>query len=252
MTGRPSINEELLHAFIDDELSQAEHTRVAQMIAEDTALSQRVAAFRADKAALQQAYGPLAERPLPKEWIARIEEETGRRRIPQLAPWAAIAAALIVAVVSAIYFRSAPADGEDGIIREAIAARSHALSPRETLVARDVAQARVIDRAMTNSLKMKLRAPDLARMGYKLASAQVYGGVPGGKAVELVYRGAGNRDLTIYVRRPTSAVRFEQFKRNGLRICIWQDDVLGTVITGTISAAEMQRIASLAYTGLES
>jgi anti-sigma factor RsiW len=104
---------------------------------------------------------------------------------------------------------------------------------------------------MTDSIRMKLRAPDLSRMGYRLASAKVYHNMPGGKAVELVYRGAGDRNLTIYIRRPTSAVRFDQFKRDGLRICVWQDEVLGTVIAGKLSAAEMQRIASLAYMGLE-
>jgi anti-sigma factor RsiW len=251
MTNRPSIDDEWLHAFIDNELDQAEHTRVAQIVAGDLDLSQKVAAFRADKMALQQVYGSVAERPIPQEWIARIEMAGGPQRIPQLAPWAAIAAALVIAVVGAVYFRSGPVDKEDSIIREAIAARSHSLSPQETFAAHDNTQARAIDRTMTASLKMKLKAPDLARMGYKLASAQVYDDVPGGKAVELTYRGVGDRNLTIYVRRPTSAVRFDQFKRDGLRICVWQDDVLGTVITGTISAAEMQRIASLAYTGLE-
>lgn len=251
MTSRPSIDEELLHAFIDDELDEAEHARVAQIVAGDLGLSQKVAAFRADETALQQVYGPVAERPLPQEWIARIENAGRPRRIPRLTSWAAIAAALVIAILSAVYFRSIPVDKEDGIVREAIAARSQSLSPRATFAARDVTQARAIDRAMSASLKMKLKAPDLARMGYRLASAQVYGDVPSGKAVELIYRGAGERRLTIYVRRPTSAVRFDQFKRDGLRICVWQDDVLGTVITGTISAAEMQRIASLAYTGLE-
>ncbi len=253
MTDRAPINEELLHAFIDGELDPIEAARVSQAISSDVALSQKIAAFRADKAAIEQAYGPLVEQPLPPAWISRIKEETRQPRIPRLAPWAAIAAALVLALVSAVYFnnRPVPSGGEESIIREAIAARGHSLSPQQTLAARDVSQMRAIDRSMTDSLKMKLKAPDLGRMGYRLASAQVYADVPGGKAVELVYRGARNRDLTIYVRRPTSAVRFDQFKRDGLRICVWQDDVLGTVITGQISAAEMQRIASLAYTGLE-
>jgi anti-sigma factor RsiW len=251
MTERHSINEDLLHAFIDGELDQGESTRVAQAVADDADLSARVASFRADKAAIAQFYGLLADRPLPKEWIARIEQDTRPRRIPQLASWAAIAAALVIAITSAFYFRSAPVTGEESIIREAIAARSATLSPQETLIARDVSQARAIDRTMADALKMRLRAPDLARMGYKLASALVYDAVSGNKAVELVYRGAGKSDVTIYVRKPTSAVRFDQFKRDGLRICVWQDEVLGTVISGNISAAEMQRIASLAYTGLE-
>lgn len=252
MSDRPAINEDLLHAFIDGELDHDEAARVAQAVAGDAALSERVAGFQADKGAIAQLYGPLIEHPLPAEWIANIERQTRVRRLPRLAPWASIAAALVIAIASALYFRPAPVSDQEAIIREAIAARSQSLSPQETLVAGNVTEARAIDRTMTDSIKMKLRAPDLSRMGYTLASAEVYDKVPGGKAVELVYRGADKRDLTIYIRRPNSAVRFDQFKRDGLRICVWQDEVLGTVIAGQISAAEMQRIASLAYTGLES
>jgi len=252
MSDRPVMSEDLLHGFIDGELNHEDADRIARLIADDAGLSDQIAAFRADKTAIADLYGPLVERPLPAEWIARIEQQTRVRRLPQLAPWAAIAAVLVIALTTALYFRPQPVSDEEGIIREAIAARSQSLSPRETLVADSVAQSRAIDRTMTDSIKMKLRAPDLSRMGYKLASAEVYDDVPGGKAVELKYRGADDRDLTIYIRRPTSAVRFDQFKRDGLRICVWQDEVIGTVIAGKISAAEMQRIASLAYSGLES
>jgi anti-sigma factor RsiW len=35
-----------------------------------------------------------------------------------------------------------------------------------------------------------------------------------------------------------------------LRICIWQDDIIGTVMVGDMSAGEMARAASAAYAGL--
>ena len=251
MSARPEISEEELHAFIDGELDQAARLRIAETIARDATLSEKIAAFRADKTSLEQAYGPLIDRPLPAKWISRIEESTRPRRAVRLAPWAAIAAAVLIMIGGAVFFRQPAADGEESIVREAIAARSQTLEPDEVIAAASGAPAREIDGVMTASLKMRLKAPDLTRMGYRLASLRVYEDVPGGKSVELVYRGTGNRDVSLYVRRPTSAVRFDQFKRDGLRVCVWQDDVLGTVITGRMSAAEMQRIASLAYTGLE-
>jgi anti-sigma factor RsiW len=99
---------------------------------------------------------------------------------------------------------------------------------------------------------MPVKAPDLTRLGYRLASMAVYNGTPGGNAVELVYRKADGRDFTLYVRHASDAPRFDQFERAGLRVCIWQDEVLGTVMSGKMSAAEMQRLAALAYSGLES
>jgi anti-sigma factor RsiW len=35
-----------------------------------------------------------------------------------------------------------------------------------------------------------------------------------------------------------------------MRICIWQDEELSTVMLGEMSAGEMARVASLAYSGL--
>jgi anti-sigma factor RsiW len=89
-------------------------------------------------------------------------------------------------------------------------------------------------------------------MGYALTSVRVYEVVSGRKSVELLYRRSRAQVFALYFRRPTGPARFDQFKRGRLRVCIWQDDVLGTVMTGEMSAAEMQRLASLAYTGLES
>ena len=58
--------------------------------------------------------------------------------------------------------------------------------------------------------------------------------------------------FALYLRRPSGRAAFDQYKQGSLRVCIWQDDVLGAVMTGEMSAAEMQRLASLAYTRLES
>jgi hypothetical protein len=38
--------------------------------------------------------------------------------------------------------------------------------------------------------------------------------------------------------------------RADLRVCIWQDDQVGMVMAGDVSTAAMQRLASLAYSGL--
>jgi anti-sigma factor RsiW len=84
-------------------------------------------------------------------------------------------------------------------------------------------------------------------MGYQLSGLHLYG-----KAAEIVYRGPQDQLFTLYVRRSDGAARFDQFERRGLRVCIWQDDQISTVMAGNISAAVMQRLATLSYTGLTS
>jgi anti-sigma factor RsiW len=66
----------------------------------------------------------------------------------------------------------------------------------------------------------------------------------------LFYRDRTGRLFTLYLRHSDGMVRFDQFMRDGLRICVWQDEEVGTVMAGNVSTADMQRLASLAYTGL--
>jgi anti-sigma factor RsiW len=106
------------------------------------------------------------------------------------------------------------------------------------------------NQALANALAMNVKAPDLGKLGYQLAGIRIYSGVPGGKAVELRYRGEQNKVFTVYLRHPSSPPRVDLFERDGLRICIWQDDVIGTVMLGEMSAGEMARAASAAYAGL--
>ena len=58
----------------------------------------------------------------------------------------------------------------------------------------------------------------------------------------LLYRGSNNELLTLYLRRSDGKVRADQWRQNGLRVCVWQDDVLGMVVAGNVSTAAMQRL----------
>jgi anti-sigma factor RsiW len=97
---------------------------------------------------------------------------------------------------------------------------------------------------------MRIKAPDLARLGYRLDSMRTFSGVPGGTAVELDYRNAQNTLFTLFLRRPTTPPQVDIVERDGVRICIWQDDIVSAVMTGKMTAGEMARLASLTYSGL--
>jgi anti-sigma factor RsiW len=252
MSARPEIREEDLHAFIDGELDAARGAEIANAEREDGALAERIAAFRADKKRLADVYAPLIDRPLPAAWLSQIAGHGRPSRRAWWVPITAIAASLVLLIGGLATYQQLPASGEESIVREALAARSDMLEARETLTVASAAETGNAGRVLAAALKMRVRVPDLTRMGYRLTDVRIYENVPGGNSVELRYRDARNRDFALYVRHPSNAVRFDQYKRGGLRVCIWQDDVLGTVMTGPISAAEMQRLASLAYTGLES
>jgi len=103
---------------------------------------------------------------------------------------------------------------------------------------------------VSTAIAERVKIPDLGKMGYRLSTIHLYPKAPGGSAAELLYRDQANRLFTLYLRHSDGTARFDQFERAGLRVCVWQDDELGMVMAGNLSTAAMQRLASLAYSGL--
>jgi len=248
-----NIGDEELHALIDGELDPFQRSRFAGIVANDPAAMRRVMAFRSDRELIRLVYAPLKERPLPTEWLRSIAEGTGPRRSLFHPPTIfAVAASVAFCAAGAIAWRQFPLSSKDDIVAEALAARENRVAPDLVIAIDDRTGRAVRDDVASAALGMRVKAPDLSRVGYRLATLLVYGHALGGQAVEFVYRGAKGRLATLYVRRSTSAPRFDQFARGGTRVCLWQDDVLGSVVAGEMPAPEMQRLASLAYTGLSS
>jgi anti-sigma factor RsiW len=244
-----------LHAFIDGELPEDERARMVDALATDPALARRADLFRQDKERLLQVYGGVADRPIPRRWIEMIEAPAAaqpRRRVFSMETIAAMAAALLLLVGGPLVYRQMTPH-EEPIVEEALAARDATVPAGSIAAIRQTSQTAAAGHAVSAALAMRVSAPDLSRMGYTLAGYRIYRDADGGKpAAELLYRHRDSRVFALYLRRPNGAPRFDQYKQGRLRVCIWQDDVLGAVMTGEMSAAEMQRLASLAYTGLES
>jgi anti-sigma factor RsiW len=251
MSEHRHISDETLQALIDDELAPALRAGAEAAITADPYLAQRVALFRSDKARLAQVYGAIAARPLPEDWIETIESWQRRPRPFSIEMIAGIAAVLMLLVGGSLLYRES-LPHEEPIVEEALAARSDVMPARQAIALKNPAQTVNVAQTLSSALAMHVSAPDLQRMGYRLVGLRVYGNVPGGNGVELLYRHSDNRVFALYLRHPSGPPRFDQYRQGALRVCIWQDDVIGAVMTGEMSAAEMQRLASLAYTGLES
>ena len=248
MSPRPAISEEELHAFIDGELDPARRNAVERLLEEDAALAERVVKFREDKRRLASIYATLLERPLPPSWERLIRQDRPsyvRRR--EFSVLTAIAASLVI-VIGGVWLAHSPGrlPQTRSLVSEALAARNGDLHP-DAISSGDMFSA---SRQVSAALAMKAKAPVLARMGYRLASIRSYDTVAKERSVELTYADSRGREVTLYVSRSVGTPRFDQYESGGVRICIWQDDIVGMVMVGHLSAAEMQRLATLAYDGL--
>lgn len=232
------IPDEELHAFIDGELEPERAQAVRKALAGDPALAERVALFQADKAMLKSVYGPLEKLPLPSGWVSRVH------RRPQIWQMTGAIAAAILVLLGAVTWLHYTARTSDPI-EAALNARAGLATGERQVVTVEGDQGRRYDGMLAQAVALHVRVPDLAQMGYKLSRLELYG-----NAAELLYRGPQDRVFTLYIRRSDGATRFDQFERKGLRVCIWQDDQISTVMAGDIPAAAMQRLVALSYTGL--
>lgn len=249
MSTQATIRDEELHAFIDGELDEANRARVEAAVNADPGLGGQVGAFRADKARLVSLYGSGLNEPLPHEWLATIEEATARKPIPRTA-WAAlgIAASFILVLSGTIAFREFTKTPHDDVVADALAARTLVTRPDYVVPVNSDGQVRAESAVMAKTLDTRVKAPDLSRMGYRLVGIDVYSAPA--PSFDLRYVDAEGRAVTLYVRRSPGSTRFDILEMRGLKVCVWQDNILSTVVTGSMSAGEMERLASLAYSGL--
>jgi anti-sigma factor RsiW len=247
MNLKPEIREEDLHAYIDGEVDAAELARIEGMVEANAYLRERVSRYRADKARLVAIYGGGVSEALPQEWLDRIETATAPRRW-RVQSWAAaaIAASFVLVFVGVFAWRDVAQPTRDDVVADALAARAGQVHPDAVIPAGGSVPAEA--RVMTAVLDARVKAPDLSQVGYQLVDINDYSGPK--RSFELRYRAPDGQIFTLYLRHSSGTPRFDQFKREGLRVCIWQDDVVSMVMAGTMSVAEMQRLAAVAYTRL--
>jgi anti-sigma factor RsiW len=239
------ISDEDLHAYIDGVLEERRALAVRNALARNAALAERAALFRADKAMLKAVYAPLAERPLPPEWIAQA-----RRKSRPWISWrlaGAIAAAVVILASGSLAWRHYASLGNSDVVEAALDARDGRLAPERHIALNGIVQAHRYDATLRQTVASNVHIPDLSPMGFRLSGLSLYG-----TAAELVYQGPEGRLFTLYLRRSDGSARFDQFGRGSFRVCVWQDDKISTVMVGDISVAAMQRLAILTYTGLTS
>jgi anti-sigma factor RsiW len=251
-----SVSQEEISAFIDDELPAGRRAEVAAALAADPVLAARAAAYRRDQASFAAALAPVAAAPLPAAWLARIEAAVqagapraapawrGRLRHRRMAPVWAIAACVTLLLGGGVLWGLWPA-GADTILREADAARRGTRGAVAMYDGDALPAAAARDAMLRQATGLAVRAPDLSRLGWQLAGLETYRG-----AAELRYRNVHGAALTLYVRRSAGTPRFDLLRRGTLRVCVWQDDVVGAVIMGDMAAGEMMRVAGLAYADL--
>ena len=250
-----------LHACADGQLAPERRTEIEAMLAADPELAARVAAIRAQTAALRDALDPLLADPLPERLIAAaIPQPSGFASSVRgwVAPSIAAAAMLVLGVALGWL-------GRDALIERSgtpttfarQAAFAHALYAADARRPVEVwaAEEKSLVTWLTKRLGFKVRAPDLNGLGYALVGGRLVAGNENPTAL-FMYENADKQRLSLQVRRQSPLGRkmagegdtaFRYSIENGVGVFYWIDDDCGYAISGTLDRAQLLTVAQVVF-----
>jgi anti-sigma factor RsiW len=243
-----------IQAFVDGQLAPGRAALVEAAMLGEAELAARVAALRAQNAALRDALDPALAEPIPAHLLAAAVPPDSRvaRFGRRLAPALAAAATLIVGIGVGWF-------GRDALIERAgtpttfarQAAFAHALyaadvnRPVEIWAAEET---RLVT-WLTRRLGFQVHAPDLNAVGYALVGGRLVAGNEKPTAL-FMYENADKERLSLQVRKQapgSGEAAFRYAVENGVGVFYWIDDACGYAISGNVDRAQLLKIAHIVY-----
>jgi anti-sigma factor RsiW len=254
MTRQRKIDDWVLGAYADGELSGEAALEIEALLRDDPEAQLALAELKRQKAALKKAFDPvLAEEIPPAMKNAVAEARVGHwgqvaRRFLLIGSLAA-AIALVVHAVDVRELTGSTASDLANAVRSA-----HAVYGSEIRHPVEVAadQRDHLTSWLSKRLGQPVNPPDLTPQGYQLMGGRLLslGDKP---AAYFMYENARKQRLSLYImtnaEHRDTAFRMEE--ANGIMTCYWLDGPLGYALAGEMTRAEMEPIAHAAYEALD-
>lgn len=97
-----TVTNEMLIAYVDGELSEADRALVDRLAAADPALAEKLESHRRVRARVFDAFAGVLDEPVPDRLVAAARPSNVVRLRPRLPTWAAVAATLVVGVAAGL------------------------------------------------------------------------------------------------------------------------------------------------------
>lgn len=231
----------MLTAFVDGELPEPERSAVLDRIAHDPDTAARVAAYRAQTAALRSLF---AGNTAPQCVVLRARAPWWRR-VGLAACWVAlgIALGLAPAWLAPAWIGARGGDGSGGFARRAdIAYVVYAPEHRHPVEVGADQQDHLVT-WLSRRLNRDVTIPSLAEYGYTLVGGRLLPGETG-PAAQFMYQNAAGERLTLYmttIRQDNLPVKV--LRGGDRRTFYWANDYVGYAMSGRIPEAALRTIA---------
>jgi anti-sigma factor RsiW len=244
---QPSTDE-LLHAYVDNALTDEERREVERWIAEDADSARRVRAYLEQNLGLHALYDSVLNEP------HSLDVRPPQRRAANAPQWLALAATLVLGVGIGFGWRSWQGGtyGPVTIAREAALAHVAYVPEVRHPVEVPAAEEKHLVAWLSKRLDAPLRAPSLASFGYQLLGGRLLPPTdrrdPAPLAL-LMYENAQGKRLSLLVKREANNAEtsFRFSEDQGARVFYWIDGPFGYALAGDIERSELQKIARGVY-----
>ncbi|MDR4305930.1 anti-sigma factor [Chelatococcus sambhunathii] len=248
-TVRPILEDDL-QAYVDDELDAGRRAEVEAYLADRPDVARRVAELAAQRADLREAFGPIAEEPVPAELgIARLVAD--RRKVSAFPRWGSMAAAVAMLIVGAGagwygrgQFEPRRPVGVAALAQEASASFVTYASDHSRPVELKAGDSDGLLRWISNRLKRPVTLPDLSASGYRFMGGRVVP-TPHGPAAMLMYDDDRGSRLVMLMRPMQERfVPMSDQSADGVSGFAWAQDSMGYSLTGDIAPSVLHPIAN--------
>lgn len=241
-----------LQALADDQLDPARRAEVEAHVAGKPDAARTVAAYRAQNAALHDAYDGALNEPVPERFL-RPDRRRGGGLIR-------IAAALVLFMLGGAggwwLNDLVPSSGGGPAFQVSDRARiAHAVYVPEVRHPVEVTAAERghLTAWLTKRVGAQLIVPELTSAGYELVGGRLLPG-DGRPAAQFMYEDQSGARLTLYVRasgpdHAKSALRYD--RAAGVGVYYWDDGEKGYALAGALPKDPLLKVAKLVYRQLD-
>lgn len=256
----PVIDEAMLHAYVDNQLTAEQRATVEAWLADHPQIAEELRDWQAQNEALHAAYDPVLEQPIPPALLA-----VGQSRAAARPRWQLIAAGLLLFALGSVagwlapwQHPLAPAPEQQSFVADATAAyRLYAVEVRHPVeVGADQEQHLVA--WLSKRLGSHIAAPHLVDQGFRLVGGRL---LPGGQigagqttpAAMLMYEDASGRRVTCYVvtNAETRETAFQFRQMDGVSTFFWIDNGLSYALSGEVDREKLLALAQEVYRQLD-
>lgn len=253
MTEPQLVTADDLNAYVDGQLPDERRAEVVAWIAANADAAATVAAYRAQRQALQEALEPILREPVPARLLAAAQ-----RQERPLLRWTRQAATVLLLVgagagggwyVARASQPELPSAEQLGFGERA--AMAHVVYAPEVRHPVEVAaddQTHLVA-WLSKRLGTKLKMPVLAPAGFDLVGGRL---LPDARspAAQFMYQDSQGRRVTLYVRVDEvhhAETAFRWVREGQVEVCFWMDGSVGYALSGEFDRKEIYRLAKLVY-----